>query len=166
MAIVSWAQFLESQQYGRAKDNKNNGKRTKEEEIAYGKDSNFNFIFKSEGYTINPGIHASAQAKDRRPDLSKDDWKKLHRKVIWFIKDNKLKYGTYLFYNEQIQQGYVADINNKEIKVVTVLPRGKYFPKNEDGVKTELALVEELQENMLDEGLLLESLDTLQLIFV
>ncbi|WVX87583.1 hypothetical protein EniLVp02_0244 [Vibrio phage EniLVp02] len=165
--------LAESTQQGVNRTGRHTGKRTREEEIAYGKDSAFNFRFPLAGVTIEPGIHGPAQAKDRRPDLSKDDWKKLHRKVVWYVKDNKIKGGTFLFYNEQMQQGYVASVQKggREIRIITVLPKGRYDPNMGSKGKTELHLVEEMDYAVwLDDQLILSidesTLDQLPTVFV
>lgn len=157
----------ESTQQDRRAGKKSKGKRSREEEIAYGKESAFNFTHKTSGMVFEPGIHGPAQARDRRPEFTKEDWKKLHRKVYWYIRDNDIKAGTFLFYNEEKQQGYVAAVRakGKEVRIITVLPKGKYNPSL-GGSNTDLALVEEIQLALDEAGVFYESLDSIELIYI
>lgn len=166
--FLEYSALVESQQMQRFSGNKSAGKRTKDEEEEWAKGSDFNFTFKQQGTTFDPSIHSSSQARDRRPEFSKEDWKKLHRKVFWHIKDNKLKDGTYLFYNEQMQQGYVALVkrNGGEVRIITVLPKGRYDPNMGSSGKTDLALVEEINQALTNEGMVFESVDRMQIVFV
>lgn len=169
MSLTDFIEMKESTQLNRFAGSKNPGKRTKEEEVEFGKDSAFNFVWKNAGVTFEPGVHGPSQAKDRRPEFDKDDWKKLHRKVFWYLKDNKIKTGTFLFYNEEMQQGYVAALGKggSEIRIITVLPKGKYDPRMGAGKgDTELVIVEEIMLALAESGLMFESIDTLQTLFV
>ena len=124
-----------------------------------------------------PGIHGPSQARDRRPDMSKDDWKKMHRKVFWYLKDNNIKTGVFLFFSKELNQGYIASIRRpraaeKEkvkapivVGVITVLPRGRNNPTmgSKDG-STQLALMEEIALALGEEGIFFESVDCIKLI--
>lgn len=136
-------QYLnESFQKDRAAGVRNTGKRTKDDEKSNAGSSKFKY-FKNRGWEIDPSIHAASQAKDRRPEMSVDDWKKLHRSVIAAL-PKKPKGGDYLFYSKKQEQGYVASVNAKKrrIRVITVLPKGKHNPKGGAGGGTNLMMVE------------------------
>ena len=99
---------------------------------------------------IDASVHASSQAKDRRPEFSKSDWIDLHKKTCAKIDEDGLyDDGWKLFYSKSMQQGYICmmkyiagkDLLN--IKVVTVLPKGKNNPQGgNNGGQTELELME------------------------
>lgn len=112
----------ESFQMDRSAAVRNTGKRTKDDEKSNAEASKFKY-FKNRGWEIDPSIHAASQAKDRRPEMSEDDWKKLHRSVIAAIP--KKANGDYLFYSKSQQQGYVASVSakKKRIRIITVLPK-------------------------------------------
>lgn len=168
-------QVEESFQLDRNAASRNLGKRTRTEEIEWGKDSAFNFKFVHQGVAFVPSIHSASQAKDRRPDLSESDWKKLHRKAYWYIHDNNVKHGVFLFYSKELQQGYIAQVRpsrgtdgvsaSKVVAVITVLPKGKHNPMggNNPG-QTELAMMEEIQLAFADQGILFESIETIKVI--
>lgn len=159
--------ITESKQMQRDAAKRNTGKRTKEEEIAWAKQSEFNFKFELEGYSIIPSVHSASQARDRRPDFGKSEWKRLHRKTLWYVKDNKISNGTFLFYNEEMQQGYIANVRQKTINVITVLPKGKYNPMGgKMPGKTDLALVEEIKQALLESGVICENLQVIETIYI
>lgn len=142
MSILTFESF----QRARYSAQKSKGKRTKAEEQEYAKDSSFNFVFKTEGFLFDPSYHASAQAKDRRPEFKKDDWKKLHRNVKFAMKKAKVKEGYHLFYSKSLEQGYVSYVKRgRTIKIITVLPKYKHNPKGGDQQEeTKLILTESL----------------------
>ena len=144
LSLEDYITIQDSYQRGRQSSFRNLGKRTKAEEEEYAKDSAFNFVFKYQSVTFDPSIHSASQARDRRPEFSKEDWKKLHRKVFWYMKDNKVKGGVFLFYNQEMEQGYVAAVKSggRIVKIVTVLPRGADNPLMGSKGTTEYALVE------------------------
>lgn len=105
------------------------GKRSKEDEIDNAKNSAINFPFRLNGWTFDVSIHAASQSHDRRPDMSKDDWKKFHRNVI-YDSPKKMKNGYYLFYSKSFEQGYVTSVRGKNVRIVTVLPKGRSGAKD------------------------------------
>lgn len=170
--IISLDDWMKTSQVSEGQINRyasvrHTGKRTRKEEEHYGKDSAFNFVFKLQGTIFDPSIHSAAQAKDRRPEFTKEDWKKLHRKVFWYIKDNRVRDGVFLFYNEEMKQGYIAAIRKggKEVKIITVLPKGAYDPVMGSKGNTELALVE-IAQVLNEEGVFFESVESISTIYV
>lgn len=121
--------FAESSQQGFPKSI-----RSKSEEMEIAKLSPLFVKFNYQGWTFEPTIHAAAQSYDRRPDLEVNDWKKMHRNVLFGLKSSggaKVADGEYLFFSKSADQAYVAAVNSrqKQIRIVTVLPKGRSFPK-------------------------------------
>nr|DAF18166.1 MAG TPA: hypothetical protein [Caudoviricetes sp.] len=109
--------------------------------------SEFPDFYKKEGWEfIALGNHAKARAFQRRPDMTDKDWKSLHSKVFWKIRDDKLKSGVYLFYSKSMEQGYVCRVlkDKKQVKIITVLPKGAKNPSlgSDTQEKTQLAVME------------------------
>lgn len=122
--------------------------------------SEFPDFYKKEGWEfIALGNHAKARAFQRRPDLTDKDWKSLHSKVFWKIRDDKLKSGVYLFYSKSMEQGYVCRVlkEKKQVKIITVLPKGAKNPSvgSDTQEKTKLAMMEGFEYST--EIMLLES---------
>lgn len=117
----------------------------KDDERQNARNSSINFVFKVQGWEIQPTIHAASQQSIRRPDLDQEDWKRLHRNVIHGAPKN-IKTGEYLFFSRSFDQGYVAAYNRKRLRIVTVLPKGRGNPK--DG--TTKILVEALELEMIE----------------
>ena len=143
--------FLEFVQRNPIHPGYNTGKRTKDDETANGADSSINKVLKYRDWTFKPTTHAASQAKDRRPEFSLDDWKKMHAKVHAHVtSDTSKTNGEHLFHSKSADQSYVANVDhkNKEIRVITVLPKGKHNPKEGtkkytmEGVEVELIYVE------------------------
>lgn len=125
--MLSFKQFVdESQQWG-----SDRAKRSKEEEMQVAKMSPIFNVFSYQGWKFQSSVHAAAQAYDRRPDFELDDWKRMHRNVMHGLKSVKALDGEYLFFSKSADQAYIAAVNAKQklIKIVTVLPKGKSFPK-------------------------------------
>lgn len=143
--------FLEYLQQNPNRGLHNLGKRTKSEEESHGSDSAINKTLKYRDWTFKPTTHAASQAKDRRPEFSLDDWKKMHAKVHDHVYNDQNKTnGEHLFHSKSQDQSYVANVDhkNKEIRVITVLPKGKHNPKEGtkkytmEGFEVELIYVE------------------------
>lgn len=122
--------------------------------------SEFPDFYKKEGWEfIALGNHAKARAFQRRPDMTDKDWKSLHSKVFWKIRDDKLKSGVYLFYSKSMEQGYVCRVlkDKKQVKIITVLPKGAKNPSlgSDTQEKTKLAMMEGFEYST--EIILLES---------
>lgn len=157
--MQSLRQFIESSQQHANMNRQHKSKRTKSEEQDWAKESKFNKVVKLNGYTFEPSIHASSQARDRRPEFSESDWKNLHRKAMWYIKDNQITNGAHLFYSKSMEQGYVATVKGKNVKIITVLPKLKHNPQGGNS-KTDLAMMEEIQIELLGDGyIMFESVD-------
>jgi len=123
--------LIESQQMDRFSSARNSGKRTKGEEQQVAKNSNIFFRFPYKDWKFESTIHAAAQEFDRRPDMLEADWKIFHTRVHTKIVTMKPISGEFIFYSSKYQQGYVAavDFNTKNVRVITVLPKGKSKPK-------------------------------------
>ena len=147
----------ESYQLGGGRNPRDVSARSKDEEREIAAISSFNKKLSFRGWTFNPTIHASAQAHDRRSDYTLNHWKQLHLRV-WEKVDELAtkngKSGDYLFYSKSLEQGYVAavDFRKKEIRIVTVLPKGRN--KAKDG--TTFKMMEGLEEFIILEEFELE----------
>ena len=120
---------------------------TKEDEVKYSKLSPLNKPFKVNGWEFQSVVHAAARAYTRRPDMDIDAWKKMHRTVVEWLRDNKpANNSEYLFFSKSADQSYIVAINTKRriAKIVTVLPKGKSFPK----AGTEKVIVERFNFNL------------------
>lgn len=130
--MFNFSQLLEVQ-FGGPRGRKSGGDKqlSKEEEMELAEISTFTFPFRYIGYKVEPTIHAAAQGHIRRPDMDRDDWKKLHRNVVMTIKDKNLTSGDYVFYSRSMKQAYVAnfDTRRRKVRVLTVLPEGRSNPK-------------------------------------
>jgi len=123
----------------------------KEYEVKNSKISAFgDFKDRKNDIYISASLHAKSQAHDRRPEFTKSDWDKLHKKTAEKINDDGMyDDGWKLFYSKSMQQGYivlmkfVTSSNNLNVKVITVLPKGKNNPQGgNSGGTTELELME------------------------
>ena len=78
--------------------------------------------------------HAQSRAYERHPDKSPEDWHDLHKKVVAGIitSDRKSNYKSSHF-SKTHDTAYVAKVFPKEklIKVVNVMPKGKYKTQRE-----------------------------------
>lgn len=85
------------------------------------------------GWTVVPNTHPAAQAADRRPEFSTDDWNKLHDKSVAAIHKHGVPSGYHVMFSRHMDQGYVTHVDHesKKLNIVTVLPRGKYRPTKE-----------------------------------
>lgn len=101
----------------------------KDDEKANAKNAAINFVFKVNGWEFSPSIHAASQQYIRRPDMSQDDWKRMHRNVIHGAPKG-MKNGEYLFFSKSFDQGYVVVYNNRKVRIVTVLPKSKGHAKD------------------------------------
>lgn len=98
------------------------------------------------GFNIRASIHAASQAFERAKHMTKERWKEFFTKVTNKIKEMKLKDGDYLFYSRKAKQGSVLNISNKNINLITTLPRGKSFPKP----GTERMMMEEKEYEIIE----------------
>lgn len=121
---------------------------TREQEAEYAKLSPLYKVFKYEGWEFQSIDHSAARAYTRRQDMDIDDWKRMHRTVGAWIKLNKPPSGDILFFSKSADQAYIVALNTKRrvIKIVTVLPKGKSFPKP----GTEKVIVEGIEINPLN----------------
>ena len=108
--------------------------RTKEEELELAKNSPLFKHIKLKGWLVKSSIHASAQAEDRRKEFTLKDWKKLHIKGIAELESENV-YPTsefFLIYSKSQEQGYIVKVSwrRKDIRIITVLPKGKNTPKD------------------------------------
>lgn len=147
-------------QFGVPRSKKYDKKDKDQIEREQSKISQFPDFYKKEGWEfIALGNHAKARAFQRRPDLTDKDWKTLHSKVFWKIRDDKLKSGVYLFYSKSMEQGYVCRVlkEKKQVKIITVLPKGAKNPSmgSDTQEKTKLAMMEGFEYST--EIMLLES---------
>lgn len=130
--IISFKQFLESYQY--------NGRNLPTpEEIEGAKKSNLQS--KNHGdIRAHIQIHPGYRAWERRGDMKPEHWDHLVSKSIDHLKDKKA--GHYLTYSHKHKQGIVSEWmpHKKRLEVITVLPKGKSFPKE----GTERHIVESL----------------------
>lgn len=163
--MLTFDEFLtERYQIGRSQavrtDPEKSGKRTKKEEVDNGQGTAFDFVFKYMDKKFVPSIHSASQAHDRRPDFTKDDWKKLHRAVGWYMKEHRIQNGMHLFYSRKVKQGYISNVRLKgrEVDIVTVLPKGHYDPRGggKNGGHTVLDIVESVIIGLDEFGLLFE----------
>lgn len=110
-------------------------KKTREEEMALAKQSSLKRTNLG-NWTIKPTLHGSAQAQDRVPDITSDQWMAMHGRMVDTLKkitDIPQKRETeVIFYSKSLNQGYVVahDPQNKELRIMTVLPRGNPFAKS------------------------------------
>lgn len=149
-----------NRQYGFPKSKRYDKKDKDQIEREQAKISQFPSFYKKEGWEfIALGNHAKARAFQRRPEFNEKDWKDLHSKVFWKIRDDKLKSGVYLFFSKSMQQGYVCRVlrEKRQIKIITVLPKGAKNPSmgSDTQEKTELSIMEGLE--YITEIMLLES---------
>ncbi len=108
------------------------------------------FKLKVNDVLIKPSIHASSQAVERRPDLTKTDWAKMHQTAVKYLVVNKYKSGDYVIFSKSLEQGYVIEYSTlqKLINIITCLPKGKSTPKEGtrklvvEGVEMELIIIE------------------------
>jgi len=122
-----------------------NSSRSKDDEREMALLSTLNKKLMFRGWKFDPSIHASAQAYERRPDFKLDDWKKIHLRTwekVDALAEKTAKSGYYLFYSKSLMQGYVTyvDFRNQEVRIVTVLPKGRNKAKDD----TTFVLVEGL----------------------
>lgn len=160
--MKTFKEFMVEAQTGKAAFKKPKGK-GKEYEIKNAGESAFKgYRDVKNDIVIQPSVHAASQAKDRRPEFSEQDWKQLHKKTAQKIDDDGLyDDGWKLFYSKSMQQGYICVLKFNDgsgilnVKVVTVLPKGKNNPQGgNSGGTTEL----ELMESLVLESLTLEDI--------
>jgi len=143
----------------------------KEYEIKNAKLSAFgDYTDRSNDIVIKATVHSKSQAKDRRPEYTKSDWEKLHKKVTQKIDDDGLYDDGYkLFYSKSMQQAYIAHLkfndrnNTLNLSVITVLPKGKNNPQGGNSSSTtDLELMESVTYND-DMVALMENIDNIQI---
>tara|TARA_Y100001951_G_scaffold104787_1_gene117752 strand:- start:3118 stop:3558 length:441 start_codon:yes stop_codon:yes gene_type:complete len=95
----------------------------------------------SSGMKIAVSTHAGSQAKVRRSDLEPNDWRTYLKRATKALKGKPE--GDYLIYSKQLEQGVVMAFypNNKLLRLITVLPKGKGFAK----AGTEKVMVESVE---------------------
>lgn len=117
-----------------------------------------NFMDKKNDIRITASTHAKSQAKDRRPEYTKVDWEQLHKKVAQKIDDNGLYDDAWiLFYSKSMKQGYICVLKYidrrglLDVRVITVLPKGKNNPQGgNSGGTTVLELMESANNNIVE----------------
>lgn len=129
----------ESKQQGGPKS-----KRSKSDEKDIASHSEMYKPVKIEGWEVKPTIHAAAQEVERAPEMDEDDWKAMHRRAVWAIKDGKHKRGDFIVFSKSFDRGYVLTVDNKkrQIRIITVLPKGRKNPKP----GTDLLMVESVND--------------------
>lgn len=154
--MKTFTQLIESFQSGNrntsSKYGNDSGKRTKDEEMAVAVQSAIYKKTQYQGYDIVPSVHAAAQAFDRRPDFTFDDWKKIHRSAIDVFNKNKVD-GDYIFFSKSLDQGYVANMSgrSKTMRIITVLPKGRKNPMpGTKQVMVESKLIDIIETIILD----------------
>ena len=61
------------------------------------------FKLKVNDVLVKPSIHASSQAVERRPDLTKTDWAKMHQTTVKYLVVNKYKSGDYVIFSKRLE---------------------------------------------------------------
>lgn len=113
----------------------NKEKLTKEEEREYAKKSNLQTRLKIGNWFVKPTIHAAAQSYIRVPEITSQQWVDMHKRMvntIGKVTDIPNDYETeIIFYSKSLNQAYVVahDPEKSELRIMTVLPRGKQFAK-------------------------------------
>ena len=107
------------------------GKVTKDDERELAELSALKKSYRLGELTIRPTLHSSAQAYQRRPDMSVEDWRDFHLQVVKKIRDDQMPGGEYIFFSRSMNQAYVVSYNERKklIKIITVLPEGRSRPK-------------------------------------
>lgn len=147
--MLSFNQFVESFQRGRYSGIRTQKqKRTREEEMEIAKIAPLFKKVNVNGWRIEPSVHAAAQSYDRRPDLDFEQWMKLHNNMIDGIERDNPWRGEYVVYSMSMRQAYVVaiDPSRKNIRIITVLPRGKNRPNSPS---TEVMFVEGVEIKIL-----------------
>lgn len=147
--MQTFREYLESRQSGfphQRRHSKDTNKRTHQEELDLQKKTS---IFKDTQvgqFKVFVTQHQGQRTFDRRNDLTFQDWKKIHRRQSLAL--NGKESGNYMVFSKEYSQGYIIrqDLRRKELKVITVLPKGKKFP-GEDTL--ELFVESFLEENTL-----------------
>lgn len=106
-------------------------------------------------YTRSQEFHALARSVQRAKKLEEKDWIEIHERVNDdIIKNNRPETKYYLYYSKEYNIAYICDLkrSTKEVKILTVLPRGHKDP--EKGTRrdkpTERVIVESVQNVILD----------------
>jgi hypothetical protein len=124
--------------------------RTKEEEIEFGRDSALKPGFRKYGNCdFDAQLHGPAQAKERQPKWSEDDWEDLFKRGHEALKSpgkqldrkgytrKKVDPGQALVYSMSKQQGFVVNVEHKVpgepkqglvTRLITTLPPKKSTP--------------------------------------
>lgn len=97
---------------------------TKAQEFELSKQSNLPTKMKLGVYDFKASIHAQARATQRRSKLTAADWKALARKIAHYVEDNKIRTGTYMFYDKPTGESVACRVRNREIEIITIYPRG------------------------------------------
>lgn len=87
-------------------------------------DSNLPVLYKCGKFRITSNNHVRSQAKDKRPELSGNDWNTILesvRNVTLSLYPNKF----YIFYDNLYSQGFIGFLSENGISVETILPKGK-----------------------------------------
>jgi len=158
----TFSKFLESKQSSMKR-----AKSSIDHEKENASDSSFNFPFKYRDTSFDTSTHAASQAKDRRPEFTKDDWKDLHKKTAITIRKEQLKNGWFLFYSKSMEQGYIGVLKNNKFKAITVLPKGKHNPQGGNaGGTTELEMMEMINLYNEEFNIIVENLDDIITILI
>lgn len=147
--MQTFIEFLESRQSGfphQIRHSKGTNKRTHQEELDLQKKTTIYRDTQVGQFKVFVTQHQGQRAFDRRNDLSFQDWKKIHRRQSLGL--NGKESGNYMVFSKEYSQGYIVrqNLRRKELKIITVLPKGKKFP----GQDTQELFVESfLEENTL-----------------
>ncbi len=104
------------------------------------------FLFRWHGRWLIDTNHGFERIKERSK-IGLEGLKKLFQRAMDWVDRNARKAGEYLFFSKSLNQGFVAKIAGKNVKLITFLPFGKHNPK--PGTKVEI--VENYTEVDLDE---------------
>lgn len=106
-------------------------------------------------YTRRQEFHALARSVQRAKRLEEKDWIEIHERVNDdIIKNNRPETKYYLYYSREYNIAYICDLkrSKKEVKILTVLPRGHKDPEkgSRRNKPTERVIIESVQNVILD----------------
>lgn len=121
---------------------------TKEEEVFLAQFSVFPSEWKVSGVTFEFTYHGRARAVQRAGHRDLDAWKVILRRMMYHIKDNKIRRGGFVFWSKSINQSTVIEVkdNGKTLQMVSVMPytSNPRLSKTAETKGQELVLIERL----------------------
>lgn len=121
---------------------------TKEEEVFLAQFSVLPPEWKFSGVTFDFTYHGRARAVQRAGHRDLDAWKVILRRMMYHIKDNKIRRGGFVFWSKSINQSTVIEVRDsgKTLQVVSVMPYSvtARLPKTAVAKGQELVLIERL----------------------